>query len=110
MSGPAWSSYDGIAEAYDAVSAPYYFERPADRLVTFLGICKGDRVLDAGAGTGLASACALRRTPRVVAADPSLPMLRRGRGRGGAPGRGGPGPPPPFFPRALRPGAGGLRR
>src|SRR6266545_2252785 len=79
MSEPGWSSYDEIAGTYDAVSVPHYFQRPAERLVAMLGISRGDRLLDAGAGTGVAAAFALRFTPRVVAADPSWPMLQRAR-------------------------------
>src|SRR6266545_4568022 len=82
MSEPGWSSYDEIAGTYDAVSVPHYFQRPAERLVAMLGISRGDRLLDAGAGTGVAAAFALRFTPRVVAADPSWPMLQRARARG----------------------------
>lgn len=81
MRVPAWSSYDEIAETYDAVSAPHYFERPAERLVALLEISRGDRVLDAGAGTGVVAACALRFAPRVVAVDASWAMLLRGKGR-----------------------------
>ena len=101
MSGPAWSSYDGIAGDYDAVPAPHYFERPAERLVALLEISRGDRVLDAGAGTGLASACALRLTERVVAADQSLPMLRQARGRGVVATAGGRLPELPFADRVF---------
>ncbi len=82
MSEPGWSSYDEIAGTYDAVLVPHYFQRPAERLVAMLGISRGDRLLDAGAGTGVAAAFALRFTPRVVAADPSWPMLQRARARG----------------------------
>jgi SAM-dependent methyltransferase len=77
-----WSSYDEIAGTYEAVSAPNYFQRPAEHLVALLEISPGDRVLDAGAGTGAVAACALRRTPHVVAGDLSWPMLRRAMQRG----------------------------
>jgi SAM-dependent methyltransferase len=76
-----WSSCDEIAESYDSDSVPHYFERPAERLVALLGISHRDRVLDVGAGTGVVAACALRFAPYVVAADPSWPMLLRGRAR-----------------------------
>ena len=82
MNEPDWSSYDRIAEAYDAVSAPHYFQPPAERLIVLLGVSRGDRVLDAGAGTGVAAACALRFTSRVVAVDLSWTMLRRAGTRG----------------------------
>jgi SAM-dependent methyltransferase len=101
MSGPAWSSYDEIAEDYDAISAPRYFERPAERLVALLGISRGDRFLDAGAGTGVATACALRLTPHVVALDLSLRMLRRARARGAVPAAAARLPELPFADRSF---------
>jgi SAM-dependent methyltransferase len=81
MRGLGWSSYDEIAGTYDSVSVPHYFQRPAERLVALLGISRSDRVLDAGAGTGVAAACALRFASRVIAVDPSWTMLLRGRAR-----------------------------
>lgn len=81
MNDLSWSSYDEIAEMYDSVSVPHYFQRPAERLVGLLEISRGDRVLDAGAGTGIVAACALRFASRVVALDSSWPMLLRAKAR-----------------------------
>ena len=82
MSEVDWTSYDEVAETYDAVSVPHYFARPAERLVVLLGISRGDRVLDVGAGTCVAAAAAARFGAHVIAADPSWAMLLLGRTRG----------------------------
>lgn len=74
---PDWRSYDGVAETYERVHAPRLVE-PARDLVRAAGVRPGDRVLDAGTGTGVAAAEAAAATgdpASVVGVDPSLGML-----------------------------------
>ncbi len=74
---PDWRSYDGVAETYERVHAPRLAE-PARDLVRAAGIRPGDRVLDAGTGTGVAAAEAAAGTgdpASVIGVDPSLGML-----------------------------------
>jgi ubiquinone/menaquinone biosynthesis C-methylase UbiE len=81
MSERDWRTYDSIAAAYARVHAPH-FAVPARDLVELLGIAQGDRVLDVGAGTGVAAReAALRAGPSgvVVGVDPSVEMLSEAR-------------------------------
>ncbi|GIU98532.1 MAG: hypothetical protein KatS3mg014_0148 [Actinomycetota bacterium] len=72
-----WRSYDAVAETYERVHAPRLVE-PARDLVRAAEIRPGDRVLDAGTGTGVAAAEAATVTgdpAGVIGVDPSLGML-----------------------------------
>jgi SAM-dependent methyltransferase len=75
-------SYDEVADAYERVNAPLFFDAPARALVDFAAISRAERVLDVGAGTGAVSRAALAVGANVVALDPSLLMLEAAR-RGG---------------------------
>ena len=81
MSVPDWSSYDDIAANYDVISVSHYFQQPAERLVSLLAISPSDTLLDVGAGTGVVAANARHTASRVIATDPSWPMLLRGKAR-----------------------------
>jgi SAM-dependent methyltransferase len=74
-----WSSYDEVADLYEAISVPHYFRAPAERLVLLMGLSCGDALLDVGAGTGVVAAAARRTAATVLATDRSLAMLRRAR-------------------------------
>src|SRR6266508_4016803 len=72
-----WRSYDTVADAYARVHAPRTALVAKD-LVEVAGVGPGDRVLDVGAGTGVAAQAAAEATgPEglAVALDPSVPML-----------------------------------
>ncbi|MBI1786554.1 MAG: hypothetical protein HYR60_03245, partial [Acidobacteria bacterium] len=56
----AWWSYDGVAETYDRLAVPHLFTQPAKDLVALLKLPPGARVLDLGAGTGVATVRALQ--------------------------------------------------
>ncbi len=78
-------SYDGVGEVYEGTLAPRLFDLAARRLVAVATPGTGDRILDAGAGTGAvarAAVAVLGSVARVVAADPSVDMLAAAR-RGG---------------------------
>lgn len=75
-------SYDDVAEAYERVSAPLFFDAPARALVECAELSPGARVLDVGAGTGAVSRAALAAGANVAAVDPSSRMLLAA-GRGG---------------------------
>lgn len=68
------SAYDGVHGAYDdfwlAEAA-----RPIDALIDAIEWCGGERVFEAGCGTGYATAILARRAQSVVAADLSPGML-----------------------------------
>ncbi|MGA8116821.1 MAG: demethylmenaquinone methyltransferase [Actinocatenispora sp.] len=77
--------FDGVADRYDLTNTVLSFGqdrlwRQATRRALRLG--PGDRCLDLAAGTGVSSVELARSGARVVAADFSLGMLRRGRERG----------------------------
>jgi len=82
LSATDWSSYDGIANTYDTISVPHYFQPAAASLVEALEVSSSDRVLDLGAGTGVVAKVALQRAASVVAADISCSMLLRAKRRG----------------------------
>jgi ubiquinone/menaquinone biosynthesis C-methylase UbiE len=82
-----WRSYDGIAAEYARVLAPV-MELPAPDLVDLIQVGPGARVLDVGAGTGVAARAAATKAGSdgvVVGVDPSLPMLRAARREGRGP-------------------------
>jgi SAM-dependent methyltransferase len=64
-------SFGGVAEVYDRARPGY----PEDAVRWLIGPTPG-RVLELGAGTGKLSAVMLGLGHQVVAAEPSLPMLR----------------------------------
>ncbi|MHB1261067.1 MAG: class I SAM-dependent methyltransferase [Thermoplasmatota archaeon] len=66
----SWSRF----AALEATTTP-----PAARLVTFAGIKPGDRVLDVGCGTGVASITARRAGARVTGLDLTPQLLERAR-------------------------------
>jgi SAM-dependent methyltransferase len=75
----AWRSYDAVADAYARVRAVRNAVLARD-LVAAVAPPFGSRVLDVGAGTGVAAAAAAAATGAdgvVVAADPSLALLER---------------------------------
>jgi SAM-dependent methyltransferase len=77
-------TYDDAAASYDAVAVPYFFAPIARLLVDRLAPSPASSILDAGAGTGIVGSVALEKVSdaRVVAADVSVPMLRRAAERG----------------------------
>jgi SAM-dependent methyltransferase len=82
-----WRSYDSVAEPYARVRAIHHTLLARD-LVALVAPAFRSRVLDVGAGTGVAAAAALAATGRdgtVVAIDPSIEMLRRVDARGRIP-------------------------
>ncbi len=69
-----------MAEFYAKASARYQFERPAEDLVKWLKIAKGERILDIGSGTGTVAFAARRAvgpSGLVVGLDGSIEMLKR---------------------------------
>lgn len=78
---PDWRSYDAVAETYERVHAPKLAE-PAHDLVRAAALSPGERVLDAGTGTGVAAAeaaAALGDPSAVIGVDGSVGMLAVGR-------------------------------
>jgi ubiquinone/menaquinone biosynthesis C-methylase UbiE len=76
-----WRSYDAVAETYERIHAPRLAE-PARDLVAAAAPPAGGRVLDVGAGTGVATQAATHAVGDgglVVAIDASLMMLEVGR-------------------------------
>lgn len=71
--------FDWIAFAYDRLLGP----PRTDKLVRLLNLPVRGRLLDAGGGTGRASAALHPFVDDVVVTDISLPMLRQGRKRNG---------------------------
>ena len=71
--------FDWIAFAYDRLLGP----PRTDELVRMLDLPARGRLLDAGGGTGRASAALHSFVDDVVVADLSWPMLRQGRKRNG---------------------------
>ena len=79
VTGPAWQSYDAIADVYERVAALCHAQMARD-LVAAVAPSFGARVLDLGAGTGVAAqaaSAAVGADGVVVAADPSSALLRR---------------------------------
>ncbi|HUO85426.1 MAG TPA: methyltransferase domain-containing protein [Thermoanaerobaculia bacterium] len=79
MKSPDWASYDPVAETYSRIAEPVYFAAVARDLISAAGIQRGQRLLDAGAGTGAVLAAAWTRTGGdgdFTALDHSLQMLR----------------------------------
>jgi ubiquinone/menaquinone biosynthesis C-methylase UbiE len=84
---PDWRSYDSVAEPYARVRAIHHTLLARD-LVALVAPGFRSRVLDVGAGTGVAALAALAATGpdgTVVAVDPSIEMLRRVDARGRIP-------------------------
>jgi SAM-dependent methyltransferase len=73
--------YAGAAEGWASGAARVYGPLAADLVAAAPHPLAGRRVLDAGAGTGLASSALLRAGARPVALDLSLDMLHWGRSR-----------------------------
>ena len=74
-----------MAPAYDRRAAPRLFARPARHLVALLDLPTGGRVLDVGAGTGVAALGAMKSLgPAGIAVglDPSRQMLGLARSKG----------------------------
>lgn len=65
-------SFDGVVDEYDAARPSY----PQD-VFDALGELEGLRVLDIGAGTGIATRALLAREASVIAVDPGGEVLRR---------------------------------
>lgn len=65
-------SFEAVADEYDA-ARPSYPQEVFDAL----GPLKGLRVLDVGAGTGIATRALIARHAKVVAVDPGREVLRR---------------------------------
>ena len=80
-----WQSYDSAGEIHQKIAVPLVFAPPARDLVAILAPPAGSRVLDAGAGTGVAALLAVERvghTGVVVALDPAHGMIREARQQG----------------------------
>jgi len=79
VTDPSWQSYDAIADVYERVAALCHAQMARD-LVAAVAPSFGARVLDLGAGTGVAAQAATSAVGSdgaVVAADPSSALLRR---------------------------------
>ena len=63
------------AEIYDSRFVPSLFGQFAPLLVTFAGVAKGDRVLDAATGTGIVALSAAEAGARVTGLDVNTGML-----------------------------------
>lgn len=64
-----------IAETYEAAFVPSLFAGVARRLVDFIGIAPGQRVLDVGCGTGIVARTAADRGAAVTGLDLNEAML-----------------------------------
>ena len=81
MADPTWRSYDVVADAYARVSAVCHAQLARD-LVDAVAPAYGARVLDLGAGSGVAADAAVAATGadgHVVALDPSAALLGHAR-------------------------------
>ena len=78
---PDWISYDSSARTHDRLGVPAMFAGPAKDLAARLDPAHAGATLDVGAGSGVV-ASAMAACPVVIAADPSLEMLRLARGNG----------------------------
>ena len=74
MAGVA--SFEAVADEYDAARPSY-----PDEVLDALGPLEGVRVLDVGAGTGLATRALIARQAKVVAVDSGREVLRRATAR-----------------------------
>jgi SAM-dependent methyltransferase len=93
-----WKSYDSAASTHDRLVTTF-FEPPARELVEKAGVPTRARLLDVGAGTGIAGYLAMERggpETFVVALDPALGMLRMARVHGLTRGVAGTTPGLPF--------------
>ena len=74
-----------VADRFDRRAPTYnrndWHRRSAERLVDLLQVASGDRVLDAGTGTGFAAIAAARKAARVIGVDVSSGMLEQARRR-----------------------------
>ncbi len=68
--------FDAVADEYDAARPSY-----PGGVFDALGALEGLRVLDVGAGTGIATRALMDRLARVVAVDPGSEVLRRAAAR-----------------------------
>lgn len=68
------SVFDPVAESYRG-ARPGYPEQLYERLDGLIGGIRGARVVDLGAGTGIATAALSERGASVVAVEPSLTMM-----------------------------------
>jgi ubiquinone/menaquinone biosynthesis C-methylase UbiE len=75
-------SYDDVADTYEHLNAPIFFDAPGRALAEFAGIIPEQKVLDAGAGTGAVTRAAAAAGARVVAFDISVNMLLAARRSG----------------------------
>lgn len=66
------ASFEAVADQYDAARPAY-----PEEIFDALGPLAGFRVLDVGAGTGIASRALIARHADVVAIDPGREVLRR---------------------------------
>ena len=73
-----WRTYDSIADTYERIHGRRTGEVAAD-LVAMAGIGPGQRVLDAGTGTGVVAEAARVAGASVAGVDASLEMLLVGR-------------------------------
>jgi SAM-dependent methyltransferase len=69
-------SFETVADEYDAARPSY-----PDAVYDALGPLEGLRVLDVGAGTGIATRALIERKAKVVAVDPGHEVLRRATAR-----------------------------
>jgi SAM-dependent methyltransferase len=76
------SVFDGVADDYEA-TRPGYPDALYDAIARLVGPLGGRRILDVGAGTGIASRAMAARGAVVVAVDPSLAMASTLRARSG---------------------------
>lgn len=76
-----WTSYDAAARTHDRLAVPSTFAAPAKDLAARMDPAGARAALDVGAGSGVV-ALAMRACPLVVAADPSIEMLRVARANG----------------------------
>lgn len=76
-----WSLYNDIADEYERVMVPHFFDPVASHLVSLLPLRCDQRLLDVACGTGVVGRAAMRRLDRlcVVGVDLSLPMMLHAR-------------------------------
>ncbi|MDQ6800431.1 MAG: methyltransferase domain-containing protein [Acidobacteriota bacterium] len=74
----SWSRYNDIADEYERVMVPHFFQPVAVHFVSLLPLRRGQRVLDVACGTGIVGRAALERFDQlcVVGIDLSLPMMQ----------------------------------
>lgn len=70
------ASFESVADEYDTARPSY-----PDEVFDALGPLKGRRVLDVGAGTGIATRALIARQANVVAVDAGREVLRRAAAR-----------------------------